>query len=101
MGDGLMDADGTRHAMLGLLRLETSFAQRKLHLGYRNLRAVGGPFPGAWAAHEFHYATTIKAKGLPLFEAQDAEGTRLPDMGLREGRACGSFAHLIDQRLPD
>ncbi len=101
MGDGLTDADGTRHPMLGLLRLETSFATRKLHLGYRNLRAVGGPFPGAWAAHEFHYATTLSAKGPPLFEAQDAEGTRLPDMGLREGRACGSFAHLIDQRLPD
>ncbi|MEM6695243.1 MAG: cobyrinate a,c-diamide synthase, partial [Pseudomonadota bacterium] len=32
LGDGLTDADGTRHAMAGLLPLETSFAERALHL---------------------------------------------------------------------
>ena len=35
LGDGLVDAEGQRHAMAGLLRLETSFSQRKLALGYR------------------------------------------------------------------
>ncbi|MGL5011506.1 MAG: cobyrinate a,c-diamide synthase, partial [Paracoccaceae bacterium] len=35
MGAGLVDKDGTRHAMAGLLGLETSFAARKMHLGYR------------------------------------------------------------------
>ena len=40
LGDGLIDANGERHAMLGLLRLETSFAARKLHLGYREGGAV-------------------------------------------------------------
>ena len=34
LGQSLIDADGTRHQMAGLLELETSFAQRKLHLGY-------------------------------------------------------------------
>ena len=101
MGDGLVDADGTRHQMLGLLRLETSFAARELHLGYRNLTAKTGPFPGCWAGHEFHYATTLNVQGAPLFHATDAEDTPLAPMGLRAGRACGSFAHLIDQRLPD
>ena len=101
LGDGLIDAHGTRHQMLGLLRLETSFAARKLHLGYRNLNTAHGSFQGRWAAHEFHYATTVKADGPTLFKASDAEGTVLPDMGLRMDRTCGSFAHLIDQRLPD
>lgn len=96
MGDGLIDADGTRHEMAGLLRLETSFAQRKLHLGYRTVAGTHGPFAGHWAAHEFHYATTIKAEGDALFAAQDAEGNDLPAMGLRLGRAYGSFAHVID-----
>ena len=95
MGDGLTDAGGTRHAMAGLLRLETSFAARRLHLGYRHLRATHGPFAGSWAGHEFHYATTLRADGPPLFAATDAEGTALPPMGLREGEATGSFAHLI------
>lgn len=97
LGEGLIDAQGTRHKMLGLLPLETSFATRKLHLGYRRIAATQGPFAGDWMAHEFHYATTLRADGAPLFTAQDAEGTDLPPMGLRSGRVCGSFAHLIDR----
>lgn len=98
LGDGLIDAQGARHEMAGLLRLETSFAQRKLHLGYRNVTGLSGPFQGDWAAHEFHYASTIRAKGTPLFKAADAEGTVLPDMGLTLGHTSGSFMHLIDRR---
>jgi cobyrinic acid a,c-diamide synthase len=97
LGEGLVDAGGTRHEMLGLLGLETSFAQRKLHLGYRMLNAAAGPFPGQWMAHEFHYATTLRAKGPALFSAADAEGNALPAMGLRRGMVAGSFAHLIDK----
>ncbi|QQA44573.1 cobyrinate a,c-diamide synthase [Pelagovum pacificum] len=97
MGDWLTDADGMRHRMAGLLRLETSFAERRLHLGYRRLQAETGPFAGKWAAHEFHYATTVTATGTPLFTAEDAEGNVLPAMGLIEGPASGSFAHLIDR----
>ncbi len=97
LGESLTDAAGAMHRMSGLLKLSTSFAKRKLHLGYRKITASHGPFAGAWAAHEFHYATTLSALGTPLFEACDAEGTVLPPMGLREGRVCGSFAHLIDR----
>ncbi|MCF7700169.1 cobyrinate a,c-diamide synthase [Loktanella sp. M215] len=97
LGDGLTDADGHTHHMAGLLRLETSFAQRRLHLGYRHLTAASGPFAGDWRGHEFHYATTVTAQGDPLFAATDAEGTALPPMGLRLGRVAGSFAHLIDR----
>ncbi|WP_338551127.1 cobyrinate a,c-diamide synthase [Roseovarius phycicola] len=96
LGEGLVDADGQRHTMAGLLPLETSFAARKLHLGYRHLTAQSGPFRGRYTAHEFHYASTLKAQGTPLFSATDAEGTALPDMGLSQGRVHGSFAHIID-----
>ena len=96
LGDGLTDAAGTRYPMAGLLALETSFAARKLHLGYRRVTATAGPFRGTHAAHEFHYATTLNASGAPLFSALDAEGNALPDMGLIDGPVSGSFAHLID-----
>src|SRR6056297_4147263 len=46
LGDGLTDAEGTAHRMAGLLRLETSFATRRLHLGYRRLQARAGPLRG-------------------------------------------------------
>ena len=102
LGEGLVDAEGHRHAMLGLLGLETSFAQRKLHLGYRSLTPVGGSPFGALplSGHEFHYATTLRAAGDPLFEARDAEGGALGAAGLRRGRVCGSFAHVIDRAAP-
>lgn len=97
LGKGLVDAQGQAHEMLGLLPLETSFAKRRLHLGYRHVQAVSGPFTGRHMAHEFHYATTLRADGPTLFNATDAQGTALPDMGLIQGKVCGSFAHLIDR----
>ncbi|SFR50473.1 cobyrinate a,c-diamide synthase [Litoreibacter janthinus] len=97
LGEALIDADGTSHKMAGLLALQTSFAERKLHLGYRNLAGTCLPFKGVFKGHEFHYATTLKAEGEPLFDATDAEGSALPPMGLRKGRVCGSFAHVIDR----
>ena len=96
LGETLTDASGAEHPMAGLLGLRTSFAARKLHLGYRHLQSRTPLLPGSYRAHEFHYATTVAAHGTPLFDAQDAEGTALPPMGLQEGRTLGSFAHLID-----
>ncbi len=102
LGDALTDADGVRHRMAGLLPLETSFAERRLHLGYRKLTGYAGNkarelgVRGHYTAHEFHYATTLRAEGEPLWQAEDAEGNRLPDMGLVLGNVSGSFAHIID-----
>jgi len=96
LGEALTDADGVTHQMAGLLALETSFAQRKLHLGYRHLQADLGPMTGRWMGHEFHYATTVKATGTPLFATHDAEGTTLDPMGLIHDNVSGSFGHIID-----
>ncbi|WP_116133734.1 cobyrinate a,c-diamide synthase [Tropicimonas sp. IMCC34043] len=97
LGSGMVDAEGTAHAMLGLLPLETSFATRKLSLGYRRLSPLpGAPWQGALMAHEFHYATITRegAEGR-LFHAVDATGSPLPEMGLQSGSVAGSFAHVI------
>jgi cobyrinic acid a,c-diamide synthase len=97
LGETLTDAKGHSHQMAGLLRVDTSFATKKRHLGYRHLSAASGPFAGQWRGHEFHYATTTRANGTPLFTATDAEATALPDMGLTQNNVSGSFAHLIDR----
>ncbi len=101
LGDGLEDKDGTRHEMLGLLSLESSFRTPRLHLGYRRLRPQSRlPWPGRLRGHEFHYASTLKAEGEPLFHAENAEGEDLGPIGLRAGRVMGSFAHVVDCEGP-
>jgi cobyrinic acid a,c-diamide synthase len=103
LGNALTDADGEAHPMAGLLPLKTSFAERRMHLGYRNATlAADGPLGTAgdcYAAHEFHYATIVEqgAAGA-LFTATDAAGTDLGAMGLDVGHVMGSFIHLIDRR---
>jgi cobyrinic acid a,c-diamide synthase len=100
LGDGIIDKDGTKHAMAGLLPLTTSFASRKLHLGYRQLKPLTGPYSMPLRGHEFHYST-IESQGevQALFHAQDAAGNDLGEIGQRLGNVMGSYAHLISGAL--
>ncbi len=96
LGEGLIDVDGLRHEMLGLLPVSTSFATRKLHLGYRMLEALAGPFLGQQLpAHEFHYASITGCEPANLFAAQDSMEERLGIIGHCQGQISGSFAHII------
>lgn len=100
LGEGLEDATGARHAMMGLLGHSTSFARRKLHLGYReaHLRAESpiGPAGAIVRGHEFHYATPFAAsKDEPLVELTDAQGCSVGTDGGRRGWVSGTFFHAI------
>lgn len=91
LGQGLIDKQGQRHAMAGLLDLETSFEKRKLHLGYRHVMrtADGKVFRG----HEFHYACVLREEGEALYQDVEGEGQH----GLVASVVSGSFVHLIDR----
>lgn len=99
LGGGIVDADGRRHAMAGLLPVETSFAARKLHLGYRRVTwRAAMPFARVGethVGHEYHHATLVAPEGEPIADASDAEGRPLGAMGSRAGRVTGSFFHLV------
>jgi cobyrinic acid a,c-diamide synthase len=98
LGEGLEDAEGKRHEMLGLLPLETSFARRKLHLGYRKLTPLAGvPWNAPLRGHEFHYASIVReGAGTRLFRVTDALDEDLGEAGLRVGSVSGSYMHVID-----
>lgn len=98
LGEAIIDAEGKRHDMLGLLPLVTSFEKRKRHLGYRHLVPVsGGPFTEPMRGHEFHYATIVSEGDADrLFKAKDAAGNDLGGVGLVRGTVAGSFMHLVD-----
>jgi cobyrinic acid a,c-diamide synthase len=101
LGDGLIDARGERHAMLGLLRLETSFAARKLHLGYRRaellVSCVLGERGATVSGHEFHYSSVLAEDGEKLLSVTNADQEPVPAHGLRRGNVTGSFLHVIDR----
>jgi cobyrinic acid a,c-diamide synthase len=101
LGRGLVDREGNRHPMAGLLPVETSFAAPRLHLGYREIELVEGcglGGPGArYRGHEFHYATETAREGEPLATARCARGRDLGPVGCRAGAVAGSFVHLVDR----
>ena len=106
LGEALIDAEGRSRQMAGLLPLVTSFAERRLSLGYRCAALLAdGPFgrPGSsFRGHEFHYATIVREGAAePLWRIADAAGTDLGASGLRRGSVSGSFIHLIDWSGPE
>ncbi len=99
LGRALTDADGVAHEMLGLLDVETSFATRSLHLGYRRAVLVADCALGHKGAevrgHEFHYASLVHAREEPLVVCSDANGDAVAETGARRGRVSGTFFHGI------
>ena len=100
LGKALTDADGVTHPMAGLLSVSTSFARRKLHLGYRQARLIDdgclGPAGMEMRGHEFHYANIADRGDDPPFAlVSDAHGGEFVPTGGRRGLVSGSFFHVI------
>ncbi|PCD80194.1 cobyrinate a,c-diamide synthase [Acetobacter orleanensis] len=100
LGEALEDAQGTRHRMAGLLGHATSFAKRKLNLGYREATLLGPSVLGQAGTilrgHEFHYATVLDAGvDAPLAHLRAGDGMDLGPCGGRRGIVSGSFFHVL------
>ena len=99
LGQGIEDADGKRHAMTGLLAVETSFAKRRLHLGYRRARlqvaCALGEAGAVILGHEFHYATIVSTGDETLVDCRDAAGKPVAEAGAHRGAVSGTFFHAI------
>jgi len=97
LGAGLVDGDGIRHGMLGLLPIETSYATPRRHLGYRRITLSAatplGPAGVAYRGHEFHFASENARRDVPFF----CESAGYGPAGAVAGSVFGSFLHLIDQ----
>lgn len=100
LGASLEDGEGRQHRMTSLLGHSTSFARRRLHLGYREAAWRATPAFGSTSrrirGHEFHYTTVVDpgpdAGCVDLF---DGSGRPLGVSGGRRGRVSGTFFHAI------
>jgi cobyrinic acid a,c-diamide synthase len=100
LGEALEDADGVTHKMLGLLGHSTSFARRKMNLGYRQARLIEDGVLGAKGdvirGHEFHYARLVEpGSDEPLAMLADGQGREIGPSGGRRGQVSGGFFHAI------
>ncbi len=100
LGAALIAADGAAHPMAGLLGHVTSFADRRMTLGYREatLLADGvlGPAGSRLRGHEFHYAScTDPGADAALATLADGQGNALGPAGGRRGQVTGGFFHAI------
>jgi cobyrinic acid a,c-diamide synthase len=100
LGKSLVDAGGVEWPMAGLLSVKTSFAKRKMMLGYRDVTLEADGLLGSKGTrlrgHEFHYATIVdQGSDEPLVMARDAYGTPPAPSGSRRGHVTGSFFHVI------
>jgi cobyrinic acid a,c-diamide synthase len=100
LGRALVDAAGVAHPMAGLLGHVTSFATRRMSLGYRRARLVAdgplGPAGTVVNGHEFHYATVVEpGDDAPFATVTDAHGGAATPTGGRRGPVSGSFFHAI------
>jgi cobyrinic acid a,c-diamide synthase len=100
LGAALTDASGARHEMAGLLGVETSFAKRRMTLGYREATldadSALGPAGARFRGHEFHYATIVSlGDDPPLAYVRDPYGSAPERSGSRRGGVTGSFFHAI------
>lgn len=106
LGRTLEDAEGVSHRMAGCLPVATSFARRRLHLGYRRARLKAdcalGRAGDVLTGHEFHYACAIDDLGdAPgLAAIADSEDRALGSAGHVRGHVSGTFFHAI-ARAPD
>jgi cobyrinic acid a,c-diamide synthase len=100
LGTALEDAEGVTHRMTGLLGHVTSFAKRRMNLGYRRARlVVDAPIGRAGQGvrgHEFHYSRVTEQGGdAPLAELFDGQARPLGPSGARRGHVSGTFFHAI------
>ena len=100
LGQSLTDASGVAHPMAGLLGVETSFAKRRMTLGYREARLASdcalGSAGSVLRGHEFHYATIVASHGdEPFAFVRDVYGAPKAPAGGRRGQVTGSFFHVI------
>ena len=99
LGRTLEDGSGKTHTMAGLLPVATSYARRKLHLGYRIATPLeDGPLGrrgSTLVGHEFHYASIVGQDAGNFAHVKDATGADLGLAGHRDGHVTGTFFHVL------
>ena len=97
LGRSLVDLDGARHKLVGLIPVRSSLGETRLTLGYRTVRALAdGPLLKRGQqikGHEFHWSRLDDEHpdGDSAYEVSENGGRR---EGFQSGSVLASYVHL-------
>ena len=91
LGNEIIDENGKSNAMCGVFNISTSFENKQLHLGYRQINLDGFELKG----HEFHYSNLIQHEPSNVnIEVKNARGIPVGMPVLRYKNCWASYMHL-------
>lgn len=85
----IVDSEGTRHDMAGILPLESTMDGARLHLGYRRTEYNGVELKG----HEFHYSKTIGSGTESVARQYSAKGQKADTALYRYKNVIAGYTH--------
>lgn len=91
LGKEIIDENGKSNTMCGVFNISTSFENKKLHLGYRQIKHKEFELKG----HEFHYSNLIEYEpAITNIEVKNARGIPVEMPVLRYKNCWASYMHL-------
>lgn len=79
-----------RYMMSGILPLDCTMENARLHLGYRKMSIAGSE----WRGHEFHYSEVVSPEAIPsVATQQNAKGIDVPTPLYRYKNVIAGFTH--------
>lgn len=91
LGKEIIDEKGQCSEMCGIFNISTSFENKKLHLGYRQIQLDDVELKG----HEFHYSSLVQHKSVPFWaEVKNARGMPVVMPVFRYKNCWASYMHL-------
>jgi cobyrinic acid a,c-diamide synthase len=97
LGRSLVDADGRRHRMAGILPVDSSLAGQRLSIGYREARATRQSVlleaGETLKVHEFHWSR-LEAEPDPAAAAYHVQDRQPTPEGFVVGNTLASFLHV-------
>lgn len=92
LSKSIESGDGRKTEMCGVLPIETTMKDARLHLGYRTVKLGNG---AEYRGHEFHYSDVVEPGALPsVAEQVDVRGNRVGTPLYRYKNVIAGYTHL-------
>ncbi|QPJ63038.1 MAG: cobyrinate a,c-diamide synthase [Candidatus Nitronauta litoralis] len=103
-GKAIIDSNGVKHPILGLLNLTTSMKPSGLTIGYRDLKQVQSKLPTKiikLKGHEFHFSNFKSNREPPVFSQKTRKNCEPITDGYIKNRTLALYSHIYWGSSPE